>query len=97
QEIQWRRDYSTAWEESHATGRPLLIDFGTEACFWCKKLDVTTFRDPSVVNLINTEFVALRVDAERTPALARALHVRSYPTIVLGGPDGTVIGRKIGY
>src|SRR5437762_13371544 len=59
QEIRWCRDYRTAWEESHATGRPLLIDFGTPSCFWCKKLDATTFRDPGVVEMVNVGFGAL--------------------------------------
>src|SRR5438552_3488504 len=97
QEIRWCRDYRTAWEESHATGRPLLLDFGTPSCFWCKKLDTTTFHDPGVVEMVNGGFIALRVNANREPVLARALQVKSYPTLVLAGPDGVVLGRVIGY
>jgi len=97
QEIHWCRDYKTAWEESRATGRPLLLDFGTESCLWCKRLDATTLRDPDVVELVNGRFVALHVDSDREPLLSRALHVKSHPTIVLAGPDGTVLDRVIGY
>ena len=49
QEVNWRHDYTTARKEASETGKPLLMDFGTEACVWCRKLDATTFRDPRVV------------------------------------------------
>src|SRR5438552_12313217 len=65
QDIHWCRDYRTAWEGSRATGRPLLLDFGTESCLWCKRLDATTLRDPGVVELVNGGFVALHVDSNR--------------------------------
>ena len=97
QEIHWCRDYQTAWQESRATGRPLLLDFGTESCLWCKRLDATTLRDPGVVDMVNGKFVALHVDSNREPALSRALHIKSHPTIVLAGPDGVVLDRVLGY
>jgi thioredoxin-related protein len=97
QEVRWHADYRTAWEESRAARRPLVLDFGTQRCFWCKKLDATTFRDPAVAGRINAEFVALRVDARSEPDLARALHVEAFPTVVFAGPDGRVLGRVVGY
>jgi len=97
QEVAWCRDYRTAWEASRASGRPLLIDFGTEACIWCKKLDATTLRDPAVVEMLNAGFVAVQVNAHHEPGLARALRVHSFPTIVLAGPDGTVLDQVVGY
>jgi len=97
QEVAWCRDYRTAWEESRSSGRPLLIDFGTEACFWCRKLDATTLRDPAVVGMLNAGFVAVHVNAHHEPALARALRIHSFPTIVLAGPDGTVLDLVVGY
>ena len=39
QEVAWRPDYSTARQEAAAKGRPLVIDFGTENCVYCKLLD----------------------------------------------------------
>ena len=48
QEVEWRFDYNRARQEAEAKSRPLMIDFGTEACFWCKQLDTRTFSDPEV-------------------------------------------------
>jgi thioredoxin-related protein len=97
QQVRWLQDYAQAREDARVMGRPLLIDFGTEHCFWCRKLDATTFRDPSVAALLSREFVTLRIDAGRQPRLARALKVDRYPTLVLASPEGKVLDRQVGY
>jgi thioredoxin-like negative regulator of GroEL len=97
QEINWRRDYRSAWKESKATQKPILLDFGTTPCVWCRQMDATTLRDPGVAGLINAEFIPLKVDARQEPTLTRALRIQSFPTVVLAGPDATVLVRQVGY
>jgi thioredoxin-related protein len=96
-EIRWRRDYNTARKEAEEKGRPLMIDFGTEHCFWCKRLDATTFQEPSIISLLNEQYIPLKIDAEREAALAQTLHITSYPTIVFGASDGRILGTVVGY
>jgi thioredoxin-like negative regulator of GroEL len=97
QEVRWRSDYSAARREATETGKPLLLDFGTEACFWCKKLDATTFRDPKVVKLLNERFVPVKIDAQRDERLTTALQIEGFPTLILATAAGKVIGRHAGY
>jgi thioredoxin-related protein len=97
QEVLWRHDYATARRESTETGRPLLFDFGTEACVWCRKLDATTFRDPKVVKLLNERFIPVKIDADKHAKLTSALGIESYPTLVLATAEGKVVGRHPGY
>jgi thioredoxin-like negative regulator of GroEL len=97
QEVNWRGDYNTARREASEKNRPILIDFGTENCFWCKKLDASTFRDPSVASVLNDRFVPLRIDANRDAPLAEALRVQSYPTIVLASADGKILDVQEGF
>src|SRR4051812_12059200 len=47
QEVSWRNDYNRARQEAAEKGVPLLIDIGTENCYWCKQLDLRTFKDPA--------------------------------------------------
>src|SRR5438067_13820048 len=82
-EVQWRTDYNLARKEALTKNRPLLLDFGTPQCFWCQRLDVTTFRDPQVVDVLNEQFIPLKVEAARDPRLTEALRIQSYPTLVL--------------
>jgi thioredoxin-related protein len=97
QEVNWRRDYAAARKEATETGRPLLMDFGTAGCMWCRKLDATTFRDPRIVKTLNERFIPLKIDADREIRLVQALGIESYPTIVLASPEGKVLGRQVGF
>ncbi|MDB5310960.1 MAG: hypothetical protein JWO38_5162 [Gemmataceae bacterium] len=97
QDVHWRQDYTAARKEATATGRPLLLDFGTEACVWCRKLDATTFRDRGVVELINERVIPVKVDGEREAWLTRAAGVEAFPTLVLVSPDGKIVARHEGY
>lgn len=97
QQVRWRHDYNIARREAEDSSRPLVIDFGTENCFWCKKLDQTTFLDADVIAIMNEKFIPLKIDASREASLAGALQIHSYPTIVLATPDGRILDRLVGY
>src|SRR4051794_16634069 len=72
QDVKWRHDYAAARKEATATGRPLLLDFGTEQCVWCKKQDATTLKVPGIVDQLNGRFIPVKIDAEKDEWLARA-------------------------
>ncbi|HEX4613127.1 MAG TPA: thioredoxin family protein [Urbifossiella sp.] len=93
----WRTDYNAARKEAADRGLPLLIVVGTDDCFYCRKLDASTFRTPAVAQLAANGFVPLKVDAHREPALAKALKVQVYPTSVLAGADGKIHAFIEGY
>jgi thioredoxin-related protein len=95
--INWHHDPAAARQQASKVGRPILFDFGTETCFWCKKLDVTTFRVAAVADLVNERFIAVKIDADREPGLTKQLGVEQFPTLVVVGPDGEVLGRHEGY
>lgn len=97
QELNWRHNYAAARKEAVETGRPLLLDFGTEACVWCRKQDATTLRDPRVVKLLSERFIPVKVDGDRDANLTRALGIDSFPTLILASPEGKVLGRHEGY
>lgn len=97
QEVRWRHDYNAARREARAQGRPLFVDIGAERCVWCQKLDATTFRDPALVELLNEQFVPLKVDGGREPALVEILRIQAFPTLVLADADGKIIETVEGY
>ena len=97
QDVPWRLDYPAARREAKELNRPIVMDLGAENCVWCKRLDATTFRDPAVAKLLRERFVAIKVDAGQQAALAQALGVQSYPTLVFAAPDGKILGKHEGY
>lgn len=44
--------------------RPILMDFYTDWCGWCKRMMATTYADPGLSSYINQNFYAVKFDAE---------------------------------
>jgi len=44
--------------------KKIFIDVYTQWCGWCKKMDQSTYTDPTVVQYINKYYYAVRLDAE---------------------------------
>lgn len=44
--------------------KKIIIDFYTDWCGWCKRLDATTYAHPLIIKYINANFWAVKFDAE---------------------------------
>lgn len=90
-------DLESAMAEAGERGTLVMVDFKTDWCSWCKRLDRDTFSDPSVVAELG-ELVALQLDAEKEGIEAAEKYgVRSFPTIVFLDTAGHEIDRILGY
>ena len=56
--------FEQAVQFSQSKPKKVLIDVYTDWCGWCKRMDKTTYEDPSVVNYINKHFYAVKLNAE---------------------------------
>jgi len=97
QEVEWRYDYVKARQEAVEKKRPLIIDVGTENCYYCKQLDLRTFRNPALVAYLNERCIPLKIDADRHARLAEALRVENYPTLVFASHEGKILGYQQGF
>jgi thiol-disulfide isomerase/thioredoxin len=89
-------DYDAGMRAAMEQGRPVMIDFMTAWCSWCKKLDREVYMNSEVIGL-SQDFICVRVDGGRRRDLARKHRVRGYPTIVFLGPHGRERNRVVGY
>jgi tetratricopeptide (TPR) repeat protein len=95
--IPWRTDYNEARKEAIEKNLPIFVEIGTEECFYCRKLENGPFKDPALAKMLGTNFIPLKIDANRDVQLARALKVSLYPTMVLAGHDGKIYAFLEGY
>lgn len=97
-------DFESGLERARSEGKPLLVNFVTNWCGFCRKMDRTTWKHPTVVERLG-ELVTVRVDAEDPEPgrelsgreLAARYGVTGYPTIILLDGGGGVISRTGGY
>ena len=86
-DIPWLHDEMAAVQQSRATGKPMLIDFGAEWCAACKELDLHTWTDPVVAEEVSQKFVPLKIDAtdenDATDALLKKYGVPGLPTVLM--------------
>jgi thioredoxin-like negative regulator of GroEL len=97
QEVEWRLDYAKARQEAVEKKRPIVIDVGTENCYYCKQLDLRTFKDSALVSMLNERCVPLKINADHHARLAEALRVTNYPTLVFATPEGKILGYQEGF
>jgi thioredoxin-like negative regulator of GroEL len=93
-------DFYKSFEDALAAGKAknqnVLIDFYTDWCKWCKKLDTETYRDSAVIAL-SQEVVFAKINAEVDTITAEQYSIKSYPMIVLMNSDGEEIDRIGGF
>ena len=108
-EIQWVR-YDKGLATAKEEGKPILIDFTTSWCGWCKKMEREAFSDERIIKMLNDEFVPVRVDGDSKEQLdiegyiitekaltSQEFGVRGYPMFWFLESDGTRIGPLRGY
>lgn len=62
-EINWL-SFEQAVEKNKTEPKKMFIDVYTHWCGWCKRMDATTFKDSAVVNYMNKNFHAVKLNAE---------------------------------
>lgn len=96
-EIAWGNSLSKAMAQAKAQNKLVMIDFYTDWCVWCKRLDKDTYPNAQVVQTAK-QFVAVKVNAEKEGlAAAKKYNVSGFPTILFVNGSGEVEGRINGY
>ncbi|NME70835.1 thioredoxin family protein [Flammeovirga aprica] len=66
--IKWM-SFEEAITKSKKEPRKIFIDVYTDWCGWCKKMDRATFSDPSIVQYVNENYYAVKLNAESRKAI----------------------------
>ena len=97
-EIHWF-DGSFADAQKQANDKMIMIDFYTDWCVWCKRLDADTYSDKFVVKWADENLISLKIDAEKGEGieLTKKYNATGFPTILFTDSDGNEIDRIVGH
>ena len=90
-EIHWREWGPAAFQEAKRTKRLVLLDITAVWCHWCHVMDETSYSDADVIRALNSEFIPIRVDADRRPDVRDRYIAGGWPTTAILSPEGHVL------
>jgi uncharacterized protein YyaL (SSP411 family) len=90
-EIEWREWGAEAFERARSLDRPILLAISAVWCHWCHVMDETTYSDQGVIDLVNSRFVAIRVDNDLRPDINSRYNMGGWPTTAFLTPQGDIL------
>jgi hypothetical protein len=90
-EIKWHPWSAEAFDEAKRTRRPVLLSISAVWCHWCHVMDETTYSHPSVIELINRDFVPVRVDNDVRPDINQRYNMGGWPTTAFLTASGDIL------
>ncbi len=96
QPVGWQEWGEAAFAKAREENKPVLLDIGAVWCHWCHVMDRESYEDPEIAEIINTHFIAVKVDRDerldvdtRYQAAVSAMSGQGgWPLTVILTPDG---------
>ena len=67
QPVHWHPWGDAAFARARAEDKPILLDIGAVWCHWCHVMDGESYDDPAVAEVLNRDFVCIKVDRDERP------------------------------
>lgn len=93
--IRWL-DYHAALAAQKTREKPMLIYFHLPYCYRCKQMKRKVFSQAAVIEKLNAEFIAAKVDADKDPAPMKLYGTGYTPSYVFLSPGGKEVYRDKG-
>jgi uncharacterized protein YyaL (SSP411 family) len=96
QPIHWHEWGEEAFAHAQQENKPVLLDIGAVWCHWCHVMDRESYESAEVAEIINREFVAVKVDRDERPdvdsryqlAVSAIAGTGGWPLTVFLTPEG---------
>ncbi len=65
--VDWQPWDERSLAEAKERDVPILVSIGYSACHWCHVMEHESFSDPKIAEVMNSNFVCIKVDREERP------------------------------
>ena len=85
--VDWYAWGKPAFDKARDEDKPIFLSIGYSTCHWCHVMAHESFEDKNVANLLNENYVAIKVDKEERPDIDKI-----YMDVSPGLEPGNIIG-----
>ncbi|HMF96853.1 MAG TPA: thioredoxin domain-containing protein [Vicinamibacterales bacterium] len=83
--VDWYPWSDEAFAKAHAEDKPIFLSIGYSTCHWCHVMEHESFEDAAIADLLNQQFVPIKVDREERPDVDRVYMTFVQATTGSGG------------
>jgi uncharacterized protein YyaL (SSP411 family) len=69
--VDWHPWGNEALERARTEDKPIFLSIGYSTCHWCHVMEHESFEDPAIAELLNRDFISIKVDREERPDVDR--------------------------
>ncbi len=95
--IQWLSSFEEAVSLAKAENKPIMLEFYTDWCTWCKEYENVTFVDKDVIRE-SQNFISVKIDAEnnvQSSSLIDKYNIRGYPAVLFLNASGDILQLEL--
>ena len=91
--VDWYAWHDEAFEKARREDKPIFLSIGYSTCHWCHVMEHESFENTQIAELLNRDFVSIKVDREERPDVDRVYMAFVQATTGQGGWPMTVFLR----
>ncbi|NBR47033.1 MAG: thioredoxin domain-containing protein, partial [Verrucomicrobia bacterium] len=69
--VAWMPWGQEVWKKARDGNRPVFLSIGYSTCHWCHVMERESFEDEKTAEILNREFIPVKVDREERPDIDR--------------------------
>ncbi|NVK64470.1 MAG: thioredoxin domain-containing protein [Flavobacteriales bacterium] len=97
-EIQWNHRLSKSiFEQAKSEDKLILLTLEANWCHWCHVMEDSTYSNGEVQELVNENFISVKVDQDANPELAARYRKYGWPATIVLNAEGEDLMKKAGY
>ncbi len=94
--VDWFPWGDEALEKAKREDKPIFLSIGYSSCHWCHVMEVESFQDRAVADLLNESYISIKVDREERPDIDQVYMTMAqlvtgqggWPLTAILAPDG---------
>ncbi len=83
--VDWYPWGKEAFQKAETENKPIFLSIGYSTCHWCHVMERESFENPAVAEILNRNYVSIKVDREERPDVDRVYMTFVQSTTGSGG------------